>query len=257
MDFKVTGTREGICGVQMDIKVDGLSMDVMRKALDQAKKGRMHILDAMHKCVEAPREDVKPHAPRMVKLFIDKEFIGAVIGPGGKVIQEIQRETGATINIEEVGNQGEVSIFSKEKTSLDKAVAWINGITAIPEIGETYEGTVKGIKEFGAFVEFLPKKEGLLHISEISWKRLESMEGIFREGDKVKVKLLDVDPRTGKFKLSRKALMPKPEGHDSQSRGGGERRPHDNRPRQEGRPQENRPVKGNNDEASQETSGDQ
>ena len=211
MDFKVTGTRNGICGVQMDIKVDGLSMDVMRQALDQAKKGRLHILDAMYKCVEAPRPDVKPHAPRMVKLIIDKEFIGAVIGPGGKVIQEIQRETGTTINIEEVNEKGEVSIFSKEKTGLDKAVEWVNGLIAVPEIGQTYEGTVKGIKEFGAFVEFLPKKEGLLHISEISWKRLESMDGIFKEGDKVKVKLLDVDPRTGKFKLSRKALIPKPE----------------------------------------------
>ncbi len=211
MDFKVTGTKDGICGVQMDIKVDGLSMDVMREALAQAKKGRMHILEAMHNCTTAPREDVKPHAPRMVKLIIDKEYIGAVIGPGGKIIQEIQRETGATINIEEVDNHGEVSIFSKDKTSLDRAVAWVNGITAVPEVGQSYEGTVKSIKEFGAFVEFLPKKEGLLHISEISWKRLESMEGIFREGDKVKVKLLEVDPRTGKFKLSRKALMPKPE----------------------------------------------
>ncbi len=211
MDFKVTGTKDGICGVQMDIKVDGLSMDVMREALAQAKKGRMHILEAMHNCTLAPREEVKPHAPRMVKLIIDKEYIGAVIGPGGKIIQEIQRETGATINIEEVDNHGEVSIFSKEKTSLDRAVAWVNGITAVPEVGQSYEGTVKSIKEFGAFVEFLPKKEGLLHISEISWKRLESMEGIFREGDKVKVKLLEVDPRTGKFKLSRKALMPKPE----------------------------------------------
>jgi polyribonucleotide nucleotidyltransferase len=211
MDFKVTGTTEGICGVQMDIKVDGLSMDVMRKALAQAKKGRLHILEAMHKCLEAPRPDVKPHAPRMVKITIDKEYIGAVIGPGGKVIQEIQRETGATINIEEVNNQGEVSIFSKEKESLDKALAWINGIVAVPVVGDTYEGTVKSIKEFGAFVEFLPKKEGLLHISEISWKRLPSMEGIFNEGDKVKVKLLDVDPKTGKFKLSRKALIPKPE----------------------------------------------
>ncbi|MEI8052819.1 MAG: polyribonucleotide nucleotidyltransferase [Bacteroidota bacterium] len=211
MDFKVTGTRDGICGVQMDIKVDGLSMDVMREALAQAKKGRMHILEAMHKCTEAPRSDVKPHAPRMVKVIIDKEYIGAVIGPGGKVIQEIQRETGATINIEEVDNHGEVSIFSKERAGLEKALAWINGITAVPEVGQTYEGTVKSIKEFGAFVEFLPKKEGLLHISEISWKRLETMDGIFREGDKVKVKLLEVDPRTGKFKLSRKALMPKPE----------------------------------------------
>jgi polyribonucleotide nucleotidyltransferase len=147
----------------------------------------------------------------MVKINIDKEYIGAVIGPGGKVIQEIQRETGTTINLEEKNNQGEVSIFSKEKEGLDRALAWINGIVAVPVVGDTYEGTVKSIKEFGAFVEFLPKKEGLLHISEISWKRLESMEGIFKEGDKVKVKLLDIDPKTGKFKLSRKALMPKPE----------------------------------------------
>ncbi len=211
MDFKVTGTREGITGVQMDIKVDGLSMDIMRSALEQARKGRLHILDAMYASVEAARVEVKPHAPRMVKLIIDKEYIGAVIGPGGKVIQEIQRETGATINIEEVDNHGEVSIFSKEKAGLDKAVSWVNGLVAVPVVGDTYEGTVKSIKEFGAFVEFLPKKEGLLHISEISWKRLETMEGIFREGDKVKVKLLEVDPRTGKFKLSRKVLMPKPE----------------------------------------------
>ncbi len=211
MDFKVTGTRDGICGVQMDIKVDGLSMDIMRQALAQARKGRLHILDAMYACIPEHRPDVKPHAPRMIKLVIDKEFIGAVIGPGGKVIQEIQKETGTTINIEEVGNTGEVSIFSVNKEGLDKAVSWVKGITAVPVIGDTYEGTVKGIKEFGAFVEFLPKKEGLLHISEISWKRLETMDGIFKEGDKVKVKLLDVDPRTGKFKLSRKALMPKPE----------------------------------------------
>jgi polyribonucleotide nucleotidyltransferase len=226
MDFKVTGTRDGICGVQMDIKVDGLSMDVMRQALAQAKEGRMHILDAMYNCTTAAREEVKPHAPRMVKLIIDKEYIGAVIGPGGKVIQEIQRETGATVNIEEVNNQGEVSIFSKEKTSLERAVAWINGLVATPVVGETYEGTVKSIKEFGAFVEFLPKKEGLLHISEISWKRLETMDGIFKEGDKVKVKLLEVDQRTGKFKLSRKALMPKPEGQ-------GERPPREPRPQQD------------------------
>ena len=211
MDFKVTGTRDGICGVQMDIKVDGLSMDIMRAALAQARKGRLHILDAMHNCMEAARADVKPHAPRMVKIIIDKEYIGAVIGPGGKVIQEIQRETGATVNIEEVNNQGEVSIFSKEKAGLDKALAWINGLVATPVVGDVYEGTVKSIKEFGAFVEFLPKKEGLLHISEISWKRLETMNGVFKEGDKVKVKLLEVDAKTGKFKLSRKVLMPKPE----------------------------------------------
>jgi polyribonucleotide nucleotidyltransferase len=211
MDFKVTGTRDGICGVQMDIKVDGLSMEIMLAALEQARKGRLHILNAMHDCIENAREEVKPHAPRMVKIVIDKEFIGAVIGPGGKVIQEIQRETGATVNIEEVNNQGEVSIFSKEKASLDRALAWINGLVAAPVVGDTYEGTVKSIKEFGAFVEFLPKKEGLLHISEISWKRLETMNGIFKEGDKVKVKLLEVDQKTGKFKLSRKALMPKPD----------------------------------------------
>lgn len=211
MDFKVTGTRDGICGVQMDIKVDGLSMDVMRQALAQAKKGRLHILNAMYEVVPEHRPDVKPHAPRMEKIKIDKEYIGAVIGPGGKVIQEIQRETGTTINIEEVGEYGEVSIFSKEKESLDKALDWIKGLTAVPVVGDSYEGTIKSIKEFGAFVEFLPKKEGLLHISEISWKRLPSMEGIFKEGEKVKVKLLEVDPKTGKFKLSRKALLPKPE----------------------------------------------
>ncbi|HLK30966.1 MAG TPA: polyribonucleotide nucleotidyltransferase [Puia sp.] len=211
MDFKVTGTREGICGVQMDIKVDGLSMSTMREALEQARKGRLHILDSMYDCIPAARSDVKPHAPRMVKLFIDKEFIGAVIGPQGKIIQEIQRETGTTINLEEVGNFGEVSIFSPAKEGLDKAVAWVKGIVAMPEVGTVYEGTVKGIKEFGAFVEFLPGKQGLLHISEISWKRLESMEGVLKEGDTVKVKLVGVDERTGKFKLSRKVLMPKPE----------------------------------------------
>jgi polyribonucleotide nucleotidyltransferase len=211
MDFKVTGTRDGICGVQMDIKVDGLSMEVMTQALDQARRGRLHILDAMYACMPAARAEVKPHAPRMEKLFIDKEFIGAVIGPQGKVIQEIQRETGTTINLEEVGNVGEVSIFSPVKEGLDKAVAWIKSIVAVPAVGDVYEATVKGIKEFGAFVEFMPGKQGLLHISEISWKRLESMEGVLNEGDVVKVKLIGLDPKTGKFKLSRKALMPKPE----------------------------------------------
>lgn len=211
MDFKVTGTRDGICGVQMDIKVDGLSMDVMRKALDQAKKGRMHILEAMYECIPQHNPDVKPQAPRMEKLIIDSEFIGAVIGPGGKIIQEIQKTTGATINITEVGKTGEVSIFSANKESLDQAVSWVKSIVSVPEIGDVYEGTVKGIKEFGAFVEFLPGKQGLLHISEIMWKRLENMDNIFQEGDKVKVKLVGVDPKTGKFKLSRKVLLPKPE----------------------------------------------
>lgn len=211
MDFKVTGTRDGICGVQMDIKIDGLSMETMREALEQARKGRLHILEAMYECIDKPREDLKPHAPRMVKMFIDKEFIGAVIGPGGKIIQEIQRETGATINIEEKNNQGEVSIFSPEKTGLDRAVAWIKGIVAVPEVGEVYESTVKSVMPYGAFVEFMPGKQGLLHISEVSWKRLESMEGVLNEGDIVKVKLIGLDQKTGKFKLSRKVLMPKPE----------------------------------------------
>ena len=210
MDFKVTGTRDGICGVQMDIKVDGLSMDVMRRALEQAKKGRLHILNAMYQCIPEHNPDVKPHAPRMEKLIIDSEFIGAVIGPGGKIIQEIQKSTGATINITEVGKTGEVSIFSSNKESLDQAVAWVKSIVAVPEVGDVYEGTIKGIKEFGAFVEFLPGKQGLLHISEIMWKRLENMDNIFQEGDKVKVKLIGIDPKTGKFKLSRKILLPKP-----------------------------------------------
>jgi len=219
MDFKVTGTREGICGVQMDIKVEGLSMELMRQALEQARKGRLHILDAMYQCIDAARSDVKPHAPRMEKMFIDKEFIGAVIGPQGKVIQEIQKETGTTINIEEVGNFGEVSIFSPAKEGLDKAVAWVKGIVAVPVVGEVYEATVKTVQPYGAFVEFLPKKEGLLHISEITWKRLETMEGVLKEGDKVKVKLIGIDHKTGKFKLSRKALMPKPETRQASHQG--------------------------------------
>ena len=214
MDFKVTGTRDGICGVQMDIKVDGLSMDVMRQALAQANKGRLHILDAMYATIAEARPDVKPHTPRMVKLFIDKEFIGAVIGPGGKVIQEIQRETGTTINLEEVNNRGEVSVFSVNKEGLDKAVGWIKGIVAVPQVGDVYDATVKSIMPFGAFVEFLPGKQGLVHISEVSWKRLETLEGILNEGDKVKVKLIGTDPKSGKFKLSRKVLIPKPERQD-------------------------------------------
>ncbi|MBV7532787.1 polyribonucleotide nucleotidyltransferase [Chitinophaga sp. sic0106] len=213
MDFKVTGTRDGICGIQMDIKVDGLSMDVMRSALAQANKGRLHIIDAMYAAFPAARPEPKPHAPRMEKIIIDREFIGAVIGPGGKIIQEIQRETGTTINIEEVGETGEVSIFSAQKEGLDKAVKWVKGIVAVPEVGETYESVVKSIMPYGAFVEFMPGKQGLLHISEVSWKRLETMEGVLSEGEVVKVKLTGTDPKTGKFKLSRKALMPKPEGY--------------------------------------------
>ncbi|HET6994954.1 MAG TPA: polyribonucleotide nucleotidyltransferase, partial [Chitinophagaceae bacterium] len=211
MDFKVTGTREGICGVQMDIKIDGLKKEVMEQALEQARRGRLHILDAMYNCIGEARSEVKPHAPRMVKMFIEREFIGAVIGPGGKVIQEMQRETGTTINIEEVNNMGEVSVFGTNKEGVQKAEAWIKGIVAVPVVGDVYEATVKSIMPFGAFVEFLPGKQGLVHISEVSWKRLETLEGVLKEGDKVKVKLIGTDPKSGKFKLSRKVLIPKPE----------------------------------------------
>lgn len=213
MDFKVTGTRDGICGIQMDIKVDGLSMDVMMQALEQARRGRMHILEAMYNCIGAYRSELKPHAPRIEQLNIDREFIGAVIGPGGKVIQEIQRETGTTINIEEVGEEGVIKVFAANKENIDKAMAWIKGIVAVPEIGAEYEGTVKSIMPFGAFIEFLPGKQGLLHISEVSWKRLDSLDGVMKEGDKVKIKLIGTDPKTGKLRLSRKVLMPKPEGY--------------------------------------------
>ncbi|MES2701304.1 MAG: polyribonucleotide nucleotidyltransferase [Bacteroidota bacterium] len=213
MDFKVTGTRDGICGIQMDIKVDGLSHDIMNQALEQARRGRLHILDAMYESISAPRAELKPHAPRIEQVNIDREFIGAVIGPGGKIIQEIQRETGAKINIEEVGEEGIIKIFSANKESIDKALAWIRGIVAIPEIGGTYEGTVKSIVPFGAFVEFMPGKQGLLHISEVSWKRLESLDGVLKEGDKVKIQLTGTDPKTGKLRLSRKVLMPKPDGY--------------------------------------------
>ncbi|HVG14086.1 MAG TPA: polyribonucleotide nucleotidyltransferase, partial [Chitinophagaceae bacterium] len=222
MDFKVTGTRDGICGIQMDIKVDGLPIEVMRQALEQARRGRMHILDAMYQCLPEAKSDVKPHAPRMVKVYIDREFIGAVIGPGGKIIQEIQRETGTTINLEEKDNQGEVSIFGTIKENVKRAEDWVRGIVAVPNEGDEYEATVKSIMPYGAFVEFLPGKQGLLHISEVSWKRLETLEGVLSEGERIKVKLTGTDPKTGKFKLSRKVLMPKPEGMQENS-GRGER----------------------------------
>lgn len=225
MDFKVTGTREGICGIQMDIKVDGLSMDVMRQALQQARRGRLHILDAMYEVIPEHRPELKPHTPRVEQIIIDSEFIGAVIGPGGKIVQEIQRETGTTISIEEKDNKGYVKIFSSNKESIDKAMSWVKGIVAVPEIGETYEGVVKSIMPFGAFVEFMPGKQGLLHISEVSWKRLDSLEGVLAEGDTVKIKLIGTDPKTGKLRLSRKVLMPKPEGYvEPEKREGGERR---------------------------------
>jgi len=213
MDFKVTGTEKGIVACQMDLKINGLKWEVLTQALDQAKEARLHILGEMKKTISAPREDYKPHAPRIVQLLIDKEFIGAVIGPGGKIIQEMQRETGATISIEEVDNKGVVQVFADNKAAIDDAVGRIKAIASKPEIGETYEGKVKSIMPFGAFVEIMPGKDGLLHISEIDWKRLETMDGIFKEGDKVTVKLLDID-KQGKMKLSRKALLPRPPRED-------------------------------------------
>jgi polyribonucleotide nucleotidyltransferase len=210
MDFKVTGTTNGIVAVQMDLKINGLSYEVLSKALHQAKEGRLHILNEMKKTIDKPREDYKPHAPRIITIRIDKEFIGAVIGPGGKIIQEMQRETGATISIEEVGNQGVVQIFADNKEAIDKAVTRIKNIAARPEVGEIYEGKVRSIMPFGAFVEIMPGKDGLLHISEIDHHRIETMDGIFEVGDEVRVKLLDID-KQGKLKLSRKALLPRPE----------------------------------------------
>ncbi|PAW94669.1 polyribonucleotide nucleotidyltransferase [Mucilaginibacter sp. MD40] len=212
MDFKVTGTKNGIVAVQMDLKIKGLSYEVLTNALNQAKDGRLHILGEMAKTISAPREDYKPHAPRIVSIKIDKEYIGAVIGPGGKIIQEMQRETGATISIEEVNNVGVVQIFADNKASIDAALGRIRAIAAKPEVGEIYEGKVKSIMPFGAFVEIMPGKDGLLHISEIDHKRFESMDGIFQVGDEVRVKLLDID-KQGKLKLSRKALLPKPENN--------------------------------------------
>ncbi|HEY9003701.1 MAG TPA: polyribonucleotide nucleotidyltransferase [Mucilaginibacter sp.] len=210
MDFKVTGTENGIVACQMDLKINGLSYEVLTKALAQAKDGRLHILNEIKKTISEPREDYKPHAPRIIVIKIDKEFIGAVIGPGGKIIQEMQRETGATISIEEKDNQGIVQIFAANKASIDAAVSRIRAIAAKPEVGEIYEGKVKSIMPFGAFIEIMPGKDGLLHISEIDHKRFETMDGIFKVGDEVRVKLLDID-KQGKLKLSRKVLLPKPE----------------------------------------------
>jgi polyribonucleotide nucleotidyltransferase len=211
MDFKVTGTVDGITACQMDLKVDGLPYEVMAEALEQAKQGRLHILNEMTKTISTTREDYKPHAPRIVKMVIPKEFIGAIIGPGGKIIQEMQRETGATIVIEEINNQGHIDIVATNADAINAVLSKIKGIVAQPEVGEVYEGKVKSIMAFGAFVEFMPGKDGLLHISEVEHRRLDSMEGILKEGDKIQVKLIGTDPKTGKFKLSRKALLPKPE----------------------------------------------
>jgi len=214
MDFKVTGTEKGIVGCQMDLKINGLKWEVLTQALEQAKEARLHILNEMKKTLAEPRADYKPHAPRIISFSIDKEFIGAVIGPGGKIIQEMQRETGATIAIDEVDNKGVVQVFADDKASIDEAVRRIKAIAAKPEVGEVYEGKVKSIMPFGAFVEIIPGKDGLLHISEIDWKRFENMDGIFNVGDIVKVKLLDID-KQGKLKLSRKALIPRPEKNEA------------------------------------------
>ncbi|MCM1369981.1 MAG: polyribonucleotide nucleotidyltransferase, partial [Candidatus Amulumruptor caecigallinarius] len=238
MDFKVTGTTKGITATQMDIKCDGLSYEVLEKALNQARDGRLHILNIINETIPEPREDYKPHVPRLVTIEIPKEMIGAVIGPQGKVIQGIQEETGATISIDEDEKLGigRVEIASKDKQSIDAALAKIKAIVAQPEEGETYDGTVRSILDFGAFVEFMPGRDGLLHISEISWNRLENMEASgLKEGDKVKVKLIEIDKKTGKYRLSMRALTPKPEGYVEREarprRDGGDRGP---RPRRDG-----------------------
>ena len=274
MDFKVTGTKDGITATQMDIKVDGLSYDVLEKALEQARQGRMHIMGEMMKCISEPRADYKPFVPRIIQIRIPGDFIGAVIGKGGEVIQKIQKETGTTVTITEENNngvsEGVVDIFGQDKAAMDKALEWINSICAVPEVGQVYHGKVVSVLEFGAFVEILPGKEGLLHISEIDWGKTDKVEDVINVGDEVDVKLLEIDPKTGKMRLSRKALLEKPEGYveperrprpqngdkaprrDSRSTGRNERRGSDDRrqgkgprrdnshrqPRQESRPAE-------------------
>ena len=246
MDFKTTGTKNGLTATQMDIKCDGLSFEILEKALMQAKAGREHILNLLTETIAEPRQEMKPQVPRIIQLEIPKEFIGAVIGPGGKIIQQIQEETGATITIEETEGIGKVQVSAPNKDSIDAALGKIKAIVAVPEIGEVYEGTVRSIMPYGCFVEILPGKDGLLHISEIDWKRLETVEeaGI-KEGDKIKVKLLDIDPKTGKYKLSHRVLLEKPEGYvEPQRRPRGERRPRrDGEHRHEERP----PRRENND----------
>ncbi|MFC2674390.1 MAG: polyribonucleotide nucleotidyltransferase, partial [Prevotella melaninogenica] len=227
MDFKTTGTKDGLTATQMDIKCDGLSFEILEKALMQAKAAREHILGIMTETIAEPRAEMKPQVPRIVQLEIPKEFIGAVIGPGGKIIQQMQEETGATITIEETDGVGKVQVSAPNKDSIDAALGKIKAIVAVPEIGEVYEGIVRSIMPYGCFVEILPGKDGLLHISEIDWKRLETVEeaGI-KEGDKIKVKLLEIDPKTGKYKLSRRVLLEKPEGYvEPQRRPRGDRRP--------------------------------
>jgi polyribonucleotide nucleotidyltransferase len=217
MDFKVAGTTKGITAVQMDMKVDGLPYEVLAEALAQAKEGRLHILGEMNKTLETPKEDFKDHAPRIVAMSIPKDMIGAVIGPGGKIIQEMQEVTGATINIQEEDGMGHIQIMASNKQSIESAVDRIKAITAIPEVGEVYKGRVKSILPFGAFVEIMPGKDGLLHISEIEWRRLEKVEEVLKEGDEVEVKLIEMDQKTGKLKLSRKRLLPRPEKEGAES----------------------------------------
>ena len=231
MDFKTTGTRDGLTATQMDIKCDGLSFEILEKALLQAKAGREHILNKMLETIAEPRAEMKPQVPRIEAFEIPKEFIGAVIGPGGKIIQQMQEDTGATITIDEVDNVGKIQVSAPNKESIDAAINKIKSIVAIPEVGEIYEGTVRSIMPYGCFVEILPGKDGLLHISEIDWKRLETVEDAgIHEGDKIRVKLLEIDPKTGKYKLSRRVLLEKPEGYVERERrprreNGGERRP--------------------------------
>ena len=246
MDFKTTGTKDGLTATQMDIKCDGLSFEILEKALMQAKAAREHILNIMTETIAEPRAEMKPQVPRIVQLEIPKEFIGAVIGPGGKIIQQMQEETGATITIEETEGVGKVQVSAPNKDSIDAALGKIKAIVAVPEIGEVYEGVVRSIMPYGCFVEILPGKDGLLHISEIDWKRLETVEeaGI-KEGDKIKVKLLEIDPKTGKYKLSRRVLLDKPEGYvEPQRRPRGDRRPRRESDRRDG---ERRPRRENND----------
>ena len=230
MDFKVTGTVDGATACQMDIKCDGLSYEILTQALLQAKEGRMHILNIINETLPAPREDYKPQVPRVVKLTIPKEFIGAVIGPGGKIIQEMQKETKTTIVIEEKGEFGVIDIVSVNKEGIDAALARIKGITTVPEIGQEYDGEVKNLQTFGAFVEFLPGKDGLLHISELAWERVNNVEDVLKVGDKIKVKLIEVDKKTGKYKLSHRVLLPKPEGFVERPQRERPERPNNNRP---------------------------
>jgi polyribonucleotide nucleotidyltransferase len=225
MDFKVAGTKDGITATQMDIKVDGLPYEILAEALEQARKGRLHILEKMTEVIAEPRKDYKPHVPRIVQITINKDYIGAVIGPGGKVIQGIQADTGATIVIEEIDNKGVIDVFADNLESIEAALERINQIVAEPEVGETYKGTVKGIVSFGAFIEIMPGREGLLHISEFDWRRIEKMEDELKVGEELEVKLIDIDQKNGNLKLSRKALIPRPPRQENRSHPHKERRP--------------------------------